>query len=180
MRYDEMKRLNKNQLINVINENQNRLNNTPNTIITNESNENNVQNLQDIFPFEKSIFSECKRFKTVTKQTIYENKSHKQSKELDIFLKKIKWQVLSDIDDVNVKISFHLKIQLIHPLSNQIIYYGILTKTKTLLIEDDKEEFYQVACKDMKEKTEKIGIKGNKIWILFFKAKAFNNDTKCL
>ncbi len=99
MKYNDMKKLNKSQLINVINDNQNRLNNAPNLITTSESNENNVQNLQDIFPFEKSIFNKYKRFKHVTKQTIYENKSHNQSKELDVFFNKIKWQVLSDIDE---------------------------------------------------------------------------------
>lgn len=170
MRYAEVRRLNKNQLINVITENRNRLNNNvQNPININENNINNAQELKDILPFENSIFNEYRKFKTVKKQTIYENRSHRQFKKLDVFLNKIKWQVLSDIEEKNVKISFHLEIELLHPVTNEKIQYRILTSKKELLIEDDREKFYLEECKEMEEKTDKMALKGIKSGYTFLR-----------
>lgn len=89
------------------------------------TNENDLQEFQDILTFKKSIFNEYEKFINVTKQTIYKNKSYRQLKELDVFINKIKWQVLSDIKEKNVKISFHLEIQLLHSVNNQKIFLYI-------------------------------------------------------
>lgn len=62
--------------------------------------------------------------------------------------------------NTNVKINFTLEVQMSRLNKSDTKFY-ISTRTNTLLIYDDRHEFYRHACKEMIDKIEVAELKGS-------------------
>lgn len=124
--------------------------------------------------YDPSFFAEhldiAHRYKKYLRQTIYQNENRRtfdyySAQKLDVnmiktFFDKKENEVINDMmDRRNVKIFFRLEVQMNR--IGETDRFGVYTKTKPLLVGDDKREYYRLACNEMIHNLQNLEMRGS-------------------
>jgi hypothetical protein len=175
LKYAEMKKLNKRELINCLRENENNLGRVDQphlSIVEKVSDE--VSNVQE-------NLANSQPFRNIVIDNIYENKNNSINldeyldkinrrnfdyfikivdKQLFKFLEEKETNVINDIMNENVKIMFTIEIEMSRLGDNNDKFY-VSTKIAELKIGDDRVAFYRNACREMLNNMEALELRGS-------------------